>query len=493
MRTILVLMDSLNRRFLKAYNPIGEGITPNIDAFSRESVIFDNHFIGSAPCMPARRDIMTGRMQFLERNWGGIEPFDITLPEELRKHGIFTHITTDHQHYFEIGGENYCQLFDTWDFHRGQENDAWISSVKRPKVDKKAYGRKSSQHILNKSVYGRKEDAYPTPKTFQSACEWAKRNKGGDNFFLMVEAFDPHEPFETPEQYLKLYKDDYQGPEFNWPGYTPMTEPKEAVEHLKKSYLATMTMADKWFGKFMAALKENDLYEDTLIIFTTDHGHILGEHGYIGKNFMHAYNELSHIPLFVKMPKKEYAGEHRMQLTQNIDIMPTVLEYHDILVPKRVKGKNLLNYIEKQGRSREQIIYGWFGRGVNVYDGQYTYFRAPKSKENQPCYEYCGIPTTLGRYMGEEYAEQIKMGRFLPYTKYPVYKIPVKEDRDWWGDLEPVMQSLLFNITEDYAQENPIKDGKHEQQMCEKLIAGMKEAQAPKEQYERLGLTGGSL
>lgn len=110
MRTILVLMDSLNRRFLKAYNPIGEGITPNIDAFSRESVIFDNHFIGSAPCMPARRDIMTGRMQFLERNWGGIEPFDITLPEELRKHGIFTHITTDHQHYFEIGASCIIQI-----------------------------------------------------------------------------------------------------------------------------------------------------------------------------------------------------------------------------------------------------------------------------------------------------------------------------------------------------------------------------------------------
>ena len=116
-------------------------------------MIFENHFIGSAPCMPARRDIFTGRMQFLERGWGGIEPFDITLPEMLRKHKIFTHITTDHTHYFEIGGENYCQLFDTWDYHRGQEFDTWVSKIRKPQIDREAYGKKSSQYLLNKTRY----------------------------------------------------------------------------------------------------------------------------------------------------------------------------------------------------------------------------------------------------------------------------------------------------------------------------------------------------
>lgn len=67
MKTILVLMDTLNRRYLKTYNERAKGITPNINAFSKDCIIYDNHFIGSAPCMPARRDIFTGRMQFLER------------------------------------------------------------------------------------------------------------------------------------------------------------------------------------------------------------------------------------------------------------------------------------------------------------------------------------------------------------------------------------------------------------------------------------------
>lgn len=95
MKTILVLMDTLNRRYLKTYNERAKGITPNINAFSKDCIIYDNHFIGSAPCMPARRDIFTGRMQFLERGWGGVEPFDITLPSVLRENGVFTHITTD--------------------------------------------------------------------------------------------------------------------------------------------------------------------------------------------------------------------------------------------------------------------------------------------------------------------------------------------------------------------------------------------------------------
>lgn len=79
MRTVLILMDTLNRRFLKSYDENAEGITPCMDAFAKEAVRFDNHFIASAPCMPARRDIFTGRVNFLERGWGGMEPFDRTL------------------------------------------------------------------------------------------------------------------------------------------------------------------------------------------------------------------------------------------------------------------------------------------------------------------------------------------------------------------------------------------------------------------------------
>lgn len=487
MRTVLILMDTLNRRYLKQYNKDGRGITPSIDAFAEDSIIFDNHFIGSAPCMPARRDIFTGRMNFLERGWGGIEPFDITLPGVLREHEVVTHITTDHTHYFEIGGENYCQLFDTWEYHRGQEFDAWISKINKPVTDPLAYGKKSSQYLLNKTRFETEED-YPTPKTFRSACDWARENKGCDNFFLMVESFDPHEPFDTPEEYLNLYEDHYDGREFNWPSYQPVTEPQEAVEHLENCYLATLTMADKWLGRFLESLKENDLYENTLIILTTDHGHMLGEHGFTGKNFMHAYNELAHIPLMMKMPDKSHAGKRVLNLTQNIDLMPTILKHHGCSVPDTVKGVSLQETAFGRKEERKQVIYGWFGRAVNVYDGKYTYFRAPIREDNQPCYEYFAMPSTIWRYFDNSYAEDLDMGRFLEYTKYPVYRLKVKSSRDYSGDISYVRESLLFDINEDYEQKSPICNEQLEEQMCRKLIQGMKEAEAPEEQYERLGL-----
>lgn len=483
MRTVLILMDSLNRRYLKAYNPEAAGITPNIDGFGQECAVYDNHFIGSAPCMPARRDIFTGRMQFLERGWGGIEPFDVTLPTVLRDNGIFTHITTDHTHYFEIGGENYCYLFHTWDYHRGQEFDAWVSSVKQPE-NEDSYGKMSPQYLLNKTRFLTEAD-YPTPRTFRSACEWAKANRGCDDFFLMVESFDPHEPFDCPEGYHALYGDEYRGREFCWSSYAPVTEPEDALRHLEKCYLGTLTMADRWLGKFLQALRDNGLYEDTLIILTTDHGHLLGEHGYTGKNFMHAYNELAHIPLMIRSPGGERAGTRIPDLTQNIDLMPTVLSHHGCPIPGNVKGRNLLDHGVPP---REQVIYGWFGRAVNVYDGRHTYFRAPKNRKNQPCYQYCGIPSTVWRYFDETYADKIEMGRFLPYTNYPVYRIPPKDEADYSGDIGYVMDSLLYDIAADYLQSEPIADPALERGMCHKLVRGMLEAQSPPEQFERIGV-----
>lgn len=484
MRTILILLDSLNRHHLKCYNPNARGITPNIDKLAEESVVFDNHFIGSAPCMPARRDIFTGRTNFLERGWGGVEPFDITLPRELRKGNVFTHMTTDHYHYFEIGGENYCYLFNTWDFHRGQEIDTWVSKVEQPEKQDR-YGKQFVQYDLNKTRFVSEAD-YPTPKTFQSACDWLADNRDSDDFFLMVECFDPHEPFDTPEEYLELYGDDYKGKEFNWSTYATVTEPADAVKHLENTYLATLTMTDKWLGTFIQSLKDNGFYDNSMIILTTDHGHMLGEHGFTGKNFMHAYNEMAHIPLLVRLPGGEKAGREQA-LTQNVDLMPTVLNYHNCPIPNRVKGRDLF---DKTLPPREQLIYGWFGRAVNVYDGRYTYFKGPKDKENKPLYQYCGMPSSIWHYLyfGEEFAATIEMGRYLPYTNYPVYRFPINHELGYGGNIDFVAESELYDLDTDYKQLHPLKDPDLEMEMCRKLIKAMEEAQAPTEQFERLGL-----
>ena len=74
---------------------------------------------------------------------------------------------------------------------------------------------------------------------------------------------------------------------------------------------------------------------------------------------------------------------------RNIDLMPTILQHHGCKIPERVKGMSLRDIAEDREKPREQVIYGWFGRAVNVYDGRYTYFRAPENRENSPLYQYC--------------------------------------------------------------------------------------------------------
>ena len=95
MNVICILLDSLNRHFLPAYGHDGVR-TPNIDAFARRSVVCEQNYIGSAPCMPARRDLFTGDWEFLWRPWGSLEPWDQPLPRLLRQAGVLTHLITDH-------------------------------------------------------------------------------------------------------------------------------------------------------------------------------------------------------------------------------------------------------------------------------------------------------------------------------------------------------------------------------------------------------------
>ncbi|MDE6456469.1 MAG: sulfatase-like hydrolase/transferase, partial [Dysosmobacter sp.] len=100
MRAIFILADSTNRRFLNMYGSACPALTPNLDRLAARGAVFENHWCGSAPCMPARRDIMTGRLNFLEKPWGGVEPFDQTLPALLKTKNVYTRMYTDHYLYY---------------------------------------------------------------------------------------------------------------------------------------------------------------------------------------------------------------------------------------------------------------------------------------------------------------------------------------------------------------------------------------------------------
>jgi len=505
MRSILFLSDSVNRRFLKLYNESGLFL-PNLDRLARRSVIFENHWAASAPCMPARRDLMTGRINFLERNWGPIEPFDQTLPQILRTKGIRSHIITDHYHYFEIGGENYCQMFDSWDFVRGQEWDPCCSQLKDLSIPEHL-GKLVPQCWYNHQNFKDSEKKYPSPVVITKAAEWLTENHDAKDFFLWIEPFDPHEPFDVPEKYLAEAGDTYRGLFCMWPEYKQIERSDltpEAVEHLRKRYLALLLMTDHYLGKIFDVMDRFGMWDDTMFVYTTDHGYMLGEHGYMAKNYMPAYNEVFHIPLIIHLPGDEHAGERRKALTENIDMLPTLMECYGIdhaVLRNKIHGRSLLPVLRgEKEKVRDAVLYGYFGKQMNVTDGHFTYFRSP-DKENRPLNLYTDMPTDIRVYFDATRITdptRITAGRFLPWTNYPVFKIPAdvvvgNDDGTlryvWLYDWE--MQDQLYDLDHDYAQkENLIRTEENEVlRMKDLMISCMKELDSPAEQFERLKLT----
>ncbi len=495
MKTVLILLDTVRLDMLEAYNPDTWVKTPNIKRLAERSVRFDNHYIGSAPCMPARRDLFTGKLNFLERGWGPVEPFDITLPGVLRENGVFTHMITDHHHYFEVGGEGYCQAFNTWDFVRGQGFDRHGSFVNFERDEEQFYGVMNDQYLANRKHFKGKEELYPSSRVFANACDWLNDNYNSDNWMLWLEAFDPHEPFDATKEYTDLYDKGYDGPTYIWQSSIRPENDDKMLPHIVRNYAATLTMVDAWLGKLLDKFDELNMWDDTTIIFTTDHGTMLGEHNWFTKNIMPTYNEIAHIPLLIHFPKDEGTGIVRQEITQNIDVMPTLLEQYDITPSEQLKdrmtGVSLNRSIEQAPfETRDACLYGWYGKQVNMFDGRYTYLRAPAREDNEPCNMYCAIPCGLNLYLGNKVAQDIEFGRFLPYTDYPVYKIPYRTHNIRWDILsDDAKITRLFDLENDPGQMNNIAGGEEERRAKDKMRELLQKNSAPSDQYERLGFT----
>lgn len=501
MKTVVILMDSLNRRCLPAYG--GDWVkTPNIDRLAARSCTFDNHFVGSAPCMPARHDILTGRLDFLERNWSPVQPFDRTMPQVLQKHGVFCHMTTDHYHYFHLGGENYFPLFASWDFIRGQEHDTMVSNLGEP-IQKPHYGNYDEQYERNRLMFHTEAD-YPSPTTLRHAADWVEQHHTDDNWLLFVDSFDPHEPFDFPDD--NPLGDDYQDKLFYWPNYdtadrdTTENIPAEALAHAKRRYSHVVEMSDRWLGRLLDVLDAHNLWDDTMVVLTTDHGYMFGEKRWIGKNFMPCYNEVYHIPFFVHVPHGP-EGTRCSALTQNIDLFPTILELYQIpqsACRHPLHGRSLFPLLRQECTSlRDSVIYGMYGRQVNLCDGRYTYFRSAVRADNQPLNLYTAMPSTIGHYWDEDHLtdlSKITAGPFLPYTDYPVYRIPnTIVDMEAYSHsfdqrYEEVNQNMIFDLETDPLQQHPVEDPILEEQLCDELRAAMRAHDSPPEQFIRLGL-----
>lgn len=498
MRAILCLFDSLNLRALSCYG--GPHPTPNFDRLAARSTRFDRHFVGSMPCMPARRDLQTGRLNFLHRSWGPLEPFDVTLTGLMKDAGIHSHLSTDHYHYFETGGATYHTAFTTWDFIRGQEADGWASEV-APDIDRIAAryhpeqvetsrGGYRYQGMLNREwIEG--GGRWPSVRTFDSGLDFISRNSGADNWFLQIETFDPHEPFFAPPEYKARYGTDHDGPILDWPRYREVDGASAEASEMAANYAALVALCDDQLGRLLDQMDAAEMWDDTALIVTTDHGFLLGEHDWWGKNRMPFYNEIAHIPLFLHVPGRTEAGARSAALSQNIDVMATLLDIFWLDRPNSVQGRSLIG-AAKSGQGRDLALYGVFGGAINATDGRHTYFRYPEDMEAAPLYEYTLMPQHATVPFRPDELSDAELHPGFSFTDgVPVLKLRAAPDAKrppTQGGGFSETETVIYDMVEDPGQVRPLRDADLARRMATATATAMAAAEAPPELFERFAL-----
>lgn len=499
-------IDSLNRHFLRPYGDT-ETFMPNLTAFAERATQFDTHYVGSMACMPARRELWTGRLEFLHRPWGPIEPFDRPIARYFPRPGSHrmdaplpdnrvSAFISDHYHFFEWGSHSYVQDFHGYSFIRGHEIDPHRtaplpSEEALPDWAKPLYrqGPFFQRYVRNALELEQEADFFG-PRVMQTTVDWLDRNHAHEGFYLMVDCFDVHEPFHVPEPYRSLYTDLPHDQHTTWTFYGkrgrgPLTDFDDDDEaYVRAQYRAKVTMVDRWLARVFDALDRHRLWERTVVIIGSDHGHYLGEKGWFGKPSCMCYDVLARIPLWIHHP--DAPGNHRISsLTRTLDLYPTVLDALGCEPAYACPGRSLLPLLHDPNQAHcDATIYGYFGRQINITDGTWTY-HLPPQPTNQPLYYYSAHPMNPVEWFDPVEGNPKSVGgRFLEGIDIPVWRTPCAvscED-------EPEM---LFHVASDPTQSHNLVAERPDvvQRMRERLRQEMNVHGAPPEQYERFGLT----
>jgi arylsulfatase A-like enzyme len=302
---VLIILDTLRKDHVGAYG--NDWIkTPNLDALANESLRFTRAYPESLPTICARRAIHTGIRTWPFRDWQLYKGVDIglwgwqpipenqtTLSEILQDNGYETLFVTDNLQQYDAT-MNYQRGFDAFDFIRGQTTDPyrpiWTyppEKVRQALVRDEPLGPGSElyfrQYFAN-TAYRNTEEDWFAPRVFTRASEFLEVAREDRPFFLAVDAYDPHPPWDPPEEYVSLYDDGYDGPE----PYTPAEGnsdnfTRRQLGRMGTLYSGEITMADRWLGNFLDKMDELNLFESTLLVVISDHGIAHGEHGIVGK------------------------------------------------------------------------------------------------------------------------------------------------------------------------------------------------------------------
>ena len=358
MNVILVVTDTLRRDYLPCYGNL-DVITPNLDRFAESALIFEDCYAASFPTVPARADLMTGRYTFAYLPWAPLPQDEVTLADLISGAGYNTAAIADTP-FLARRGYGQDRGFKEFIYIRGQ-----LHGTERDY-------RYQQRHVSE-------IEGYCAPKTFKEAADWLERHHENP-FFLYIDAWDPHEPWDPPAYYVKPHLPNYNG-EVIAPTYFEYAEDgvtERDLEIARACYKGEIAMVDHWFGYLLERVRVLNLLEDSAILFVWDHGFYFGEHGLFGKRRFRwpdgsgfdegfakgltvhqrqvhrspLHNELTQVPLLVYLPG--VGGRRIPGLVSIPDLMPTILEFLDVQIPARTQATSVLPLIN--GESIHDLI-----------------------------------------------------------------------------------------------------------------------------------------
>ena len=218
---------------------------------------------------------------------------------------------------------------------------------------------------------GRDNEAdYLSPRVFTEAARWVEQAVARRQpFALVVDCFDPHEPWDPAPRYLRRYGPGRIGAvkpiqPFHPPGgaLKQFNLSRAAMRRVRNLYAAELAMVDTWLGLFLGRLEQLGLMQDTLIVLLSDHGVLLGERGEVGKTEDQMHREITRVPLLIRDPAGRGAGRTSDYFASTHDIAPTVLSMLGRPVPKRDGRGGPVGALARQGPPRRRDFTASYGR-----------------------------------------------------------------------------------------------------------------------------------
>lgn len=482
---ILIMADQLRFDAMGCYGNT-QIHTPNIDRLAQGGSVFDNHFIQNPVCSPSRCSILTGRYP---KNHGtrdngiALRDEEITLAQVLREQGYQTaaigkmHITTqflpkekeeedwpEDRYGFDI-------THTTCDTKTGEYSD-WLRNTSlgdyeevRIQGERKKMEDRAS--AADKDVSGPPQvyESNINPEYHQShwiadkTIELINASSPETPFFALCSFVDPHHPFDPPKPYDAMYEPDKleppvrlddeledKPPHFNRArtGHGFSNEKYDYRKlslhdwgRVKAAYYGMITLMDDNIGRIIDALEKNGLDKDTMILFTSDHGELLGDHGLLFKGPFH-YDCLIKAPMIIKWPRVVPEGSRYSVLSEHVDIMPTILEYAGVRPPYGVQGTSMavaLRGDKGAGRQYAMTEFNCYDWGLSVKT-------------------LTGKDYKLTYYAGQEY------GELYDRNADPMEFENLWEDEEYAGIKDMMIRKLLDRVieTEDTL---PIRTGKY--------------------------------